>query len=438
MKLRLLMSIPLATVFISCQADRSARHLQDPLGAAAKDSPQASNYSITPRAGVEELVALSLVHHPSLQAAQQKVTRLQARVAQEKTLPDPRARVSAGDLAQTAAGEVDTIVGLEQHIPFPGKLKARALAAQKEAEAASAELETLKLALAERVRMAWWTHYLARQSLRINLESKDVLNAIKDIVKKRVETNQANQADLLRIGNEISKVDKELIMARQQSQSSQASLNALLNRPAGSLLPVPRRSSIPSENSLDSLISRAESSHPNVLSGQARLDAFRHRLRKAELENYPDLMVGIQRAWVSDSGLSPVADGSDQTMFTLGFNIPLWRAPRRAGIEEASAGIAEMQATIASSRSDLRQRVEDAWFRARSSREMISLFEQRLIPDARKAHELALKSYSAGELSFVDVLDTWRLLLTLELQQENNRASLGKASAALKSAAAIN
>lgn len=431
------MSIPLAVILISCQADRSARHLQNPLGATAMDTPQASDYSITPQAGVEELVALSLVHHPSLHAARQKVTRLKARVAQEKTLPDPRARVSAGDLAQTAAGEVDTIVGVEQHIPFPGKRKARAQAAQKEADAASAELENLKLALAQHVRMAWWSHYLAQQSLRINLESKDVLNAIKDIVKKRVETNQANQADLLRIGNEISKVDKELIMARQQSQSSQASLNALLNRPAGSALPSPRASSIPSENSLDSLISRAESSHPSVLSGQARLDAFRHRLRKAELENYPDLMVGIQRAWVSDSGLSPVADGSDQTMFTLGFNIPLWRASRRAGVDEASAGIAEMQATIASSRSELRQRVENAWFRARSSREMISLFDQRLIPDARKAHELALKSYSAGELSFVDVLDTWRLLLTLELQQENNRASLGKASAALKSAAAI-
>lgn len=434
MKLPFLMTIPLTVVLNSCH---SVNDLTSPAGAAHPNPPKPSHYTIAPGADIEQLVSLSLTHHPSLQAAQQKVARLRARVAQEGALPDPSARVSAGDLAQTAAGEVETIVGIEQRIPFPGKRKARASAAHKEAEAAAAELEVLKLALAQRVRTTYWSHYLATQSLRINLESRDVLHSIREVVKKRVEANRASQTDLLRIGNEISKIEKEIIMARQQNRSSRASLNALLNRPAGSALPTPKRCSIPSESGLDALISRAESSHPSILSGQARLDAFRHRLGKARLEAYPDIMVGIQRAWVSDSGLSPVADGSDQTMFTLGFNIPFWRAPRRAGIEEASAGIAEMTASIASSRSELRQRVEDAWFRAKSSREIISLFETRLIPDARKAHELALKSYSASKLSFVDVLDTWRTLLTLELQLEHNRASLGQASAALRSAAAM-
>lgn len=431
-----LISCLTAAFLTSCQTDHSGNDLLVPTGAGT-NTPKVSAYQIPPGTGLEQLVFLSMSHHPSLLAARQKVTRLQARVAQEKALPDPNARVAVGDLAQTAAGQVDSIVGVEQRIPFPGKRKAKALAAQKEVEAAQAELEGLKLSLAERVRYSYWKYYLAQQNLRITRENREVLRAIEDIVKKRVETNQATQADLLRTINEISKIDAQIINARQQCQSAQASLNALLNRPAGSALPAPKRSSIPSNASLNELISRAESYHPSVRSSQARLDAFKHRLRKAKLEAYPDLMVGVQRAWVSDSGLSPVADGSDQTMFTLGINLPLWRAPRRAGIEEASAGIAEMQAIVASSRSELRQRVEDAWFRAKSSREMIKLFDQRLIPDARQAHELALKSYSAGEQSFVDVLDTWRMLLTLELQQESNRASLGNASAALKSAAGI-
>ena len=124
-------------------------------------------------------------------------------------------------------------------------------------------------------------------------------------------------------------------------------------------------------------------------------------------------------------------------MITLGFTIPLWEKPRKAKISEANAGIAEMQASVATSRAELRQRVEDAWFRAQSSREMITLFDTRLIPDAKQAHELALQSYSAGKQSFIDVLDTWRVLLKFQLHQEGNRASLGKASASLKSAAAI-
>ncbi|MCP5537705.1 MAG: TolC family protein [Akkermansiaceae bacterium] len=398
---------------------------------------QATNYGIASSAGVEQLVSQALKHHPSLAAARQKIIRLQAKIPQAQALPDPKARISAGSLAQTAAGQVDAVAGVEQAIPFPGKRRAKANAAQKEADAAKAELENLKLRVAERVRFAFWDYYLAHQNQRISRESKEVLQTIQEIVQARVKANQGTQADLLRISTEISKVDQQLIAARQQTSSAKATLNALLNRPSHSSLPYPKRSSVPSSGNLNSLIARAESAHPSVKAGQARLTAFQHRLRNAKLDAYPDFLIGAQHSWVSDSGLSPVADGRDQTMFTLGMTIPLWQKPRKARVAEANAGIAEMQAGVASSRAELRQRVEDAWFRAKSSREMITLFDNRLLPDAQQAHELALQSYSAGKQSFVDVLDTWRLLLKFQLQQEGNRASLGKASASLKSAAAI-
>ena len=398
---------------------------------------QATNYGIASSAGVEQLVSQALKHHPSLAAARQKIIRLQAKVPQAQALPDPKARISGGSLAQTASGRVNAVAGIEQAIPFPGKRRAKANAARKEADAASAELENLNLRIAERVRFAYWSYYLAHQNQRISQESKEVLKTIQEIVQARVKANQGTQSDLLRVSTEISKVDQQLITASQQTSSAKATLNALLNRPSNSRLPYPKRSSVPSSSSLNSLIARAESSHPSVKAGQARLTAFQHRLRNARLDAYPDFLIGAQHSWVSNSGLSPVANGDDQTMITLGFTIPLWDKPRKAKINAANAGIAEMQATVSSSRAELRQRVEDAWFRAKSSREMITLFDNRLIPDAQQAHELALQSYVAGKQSFIDVLDTWRVLLKFQLQQEGNRASLGKASASLKSAAAI-
>lgn len=400
-------------------------------------SGRASNYGISSSSGVEQLVSQALRHHPSLIAAKQKIIRLEAKVPQAEALPDPKARVSAGSLAETAAGRVDAIAGVEQQIPFPGKRKAMATTAQKEADAAKAELENLKLRLAERVRFAYWDYYLAWQTQRISRENKEVLKTIREVVDARVKANQGTQADLLRATTEITKVDQQLILSRQQIASAKAALNALLNRPATASLPAPKRSSVPSSSSLNSLIARAESSHPSVRAEQARLNAFQSRLRSAKLDAYPDFLVGAQHSWVSNSGLAGSANGQDQTMFTLGVTIPLWQEPRKAKIREANAGIAEMQASVSNSRAELRQRVADAWFRAKSSREMITLFDQRLIPDAKQAQELSLQSYSAGTQSFVDVLDTWRLLLQFQLQQEGNRASLGKASASLKSAAAI-
>lgn len=398
---------------------------------------KATNYNIPKSAGIEQLVSRAHQHHPSLVAARYKINRLQAKVPQAEALPDPTARISGGNLAETAAGQVNAVAGLEQKIPFPGKRRARASAAQQEVESAKAELESLKLRISERVRISYWNYYLASRTQVINRDSKEVLKTIQEIVNSRVKANQAGQADLLRVSTEISKIDQQLIMASQQASSAKAMLNALLNRPANSSLPNPRLSSIPSSSSLNKLIAKAESSHPSIRAGQARVNAFRHRLKNAELDFFPDFMIGAQYASVSDSGLSPVANGRDQAMFTLGVTIPLWDKPRKAKIREANAGIAEMSANVASTRSELRQRIEDAWFQAKSSREVIQLFDERLIPDATQAYELSIQSYSAGKQSFVDVLDTWRLLLQLQLQQENSRAALGKASAALKSAAAI-
>jgi len=124
-------------------------------------------------------------------------------------------------------------------------------------------------------------------------------------------------------------------------------------------------------------------------------------------------------------------------MITLGITIPLWQKPRHAKIDEANAGIAEMHASMANSRAGLRLRVEDAWIRAKSARETIDLYDNRLIPEAKEAYGLAVQEYNTQSTSFIDVLDTWRVLLKFQLQQEAFRASLGKASASLKSAAAI-
>lgn len=400
-------------------------------------TPGATRYPVPGSAGMEQLVSLSLRNHPALAAARQKINRLEAKVPQARALPDPVARVSTGSMAETAAGRAVAAAGVEQQIPFPGKLRSQALAARKEADAARSELDELKLRLAERVRLGYWSYYLAHQNQRILRQHRQILVDVRNIVQTRVEANQANQADLIRVATEIGKTDTELIAARQQISSSKATLNGLLNRPPGMPLPAPRSASMPTRGSVRALVARAEKIHPDVRAGQSRLAAFRHRLKRARLDAYPDFSIGAQHTWIDDSGLSAMANGRDQTMFTLGVTLPLWQKPRRAKIREAEAGVAEMAATVSSSRAEIRQRIEDAWFRAKASEEMISLFDKKLLPDARQSYELALQSYSAGKQPLTDVFDTWRVLLTLQLQQETNRANLGKASAALMSAAAL-
>jgi cobalt-zinc-cadmium efflux system outer membrane protein len=393
-----------------------------------------SSYALRANAGVEDLVALALERHPSIDAAEAKVRRLLARVPQAKALPDPKARVSFGSMAETAAGRIDAMAGVEQALPFPGKLRAMAKAVGKEAEAAAAELELARLDLAEQVRSAYWSYYLAKRATAINGESRGALAQVRDSVDARVAANQAGQDDQLRMATEFGKLEGSLIEERRGEVSAKARLNALLDRPRGEALPAPRADAAGRRGELSALLAAAERDHPSVRAAQAQLAAFEHRLERAKLDAYPDFNVGVQYAAVSDSGLAPSANGRDQAFATFGVSIPLWQGARKARLKEARAGMDESGARVGAARSKLRFQVEDAWLRVKSSEQLITLYEKQILPEAEQAFEVVLAGYSAGTLSFVDVLDAWRSHLELQLQQAGNRAGYGKAIAALRSA----
>ena len=392
----------------------------------------ASPARISSSASLKDLVEIALQNQPEIHAAEARVRRMMAKVPQVASLPDPKFKTSAGSMAETAAGRVEWMAGVEQALPFPGKLREMAKAAGKDAEVAAAQLEAVRLSVAAQVEQAYWNLYLARQTSSITRENQDALKLIRESVDARVAANKANQDDQLRLAAEAGRLENMLIESRRREASARSRLNSLLNRPAGSPLPTPSFHRSGSRRDLKSLLAMAESQHPSVKAADAELQAFRHRLKRAELEGYPDFFLGAQHAAVANSGLAPSANGRDQLFATVGISIPLWQAPRRAMIDEAQAGIEEASAKIGTARANLRYEVEDAWLRAKATEDLITLFDKQILPEAKQAFDGVLTGLAAGEQSFVDSIDTWRQLLGFELQQAANKAELGKALAALR------
>ncbi len=424
--------ITASVLLVSCQT------APKPVGAVSEDSDTAPTFEpsayVVEVSDAEGLVQLGMQHHPGIRAGEAKVRRLAAKVDQVTALPDPKAKISAGNMAETAAGRVDFMAGVEQVIPFPGKLREQGQIAGREAAVALADLEALRLQVAERIRQAYWSYFLAVKTTEINRQSRSVLELVRNTIDTRVAANQASQGDQLKLSTELGNIDKVLVQSRQREQSSKASLNALLNRQAGASLPVPSNVASPQTRELNALLAKAETVHPDVASSRAQIQSLQHRLKAAELDRYPNFVLGLQHALVSDSGLAPSANGRDQVFASIGINIPLWQKPRRAKIREAAASIDEAQSQLAAVRADLRFRVEDAWLRLQSSRELIALFDQRILPESKQAFNVSIQSYAADRLTFLEVLDTWRQWLGYQLQQTQNHASLGQATAALRSA----
>jgi outer membrane protein TolC len=422
----------IAALLSGCRSTET-RAAEDAAGSGGVAAPTSTIHAtLSPGASLSELVEVALANQPEVHAAEARVRRLMAKMPQLAALPDPKFKASAGSMAETAAGRVDWMAGVEQALPFPGKLREMAKAAGKDAEAAAAQLESVRLSVAAQVEQAYWNLYLAGRSSAITRENQGALKLIQNSVDARVAANKRSQEDQLRLAAEAGRLENVLIQSTRQEASARARLNSLLDRPAGAALPTPTFERTGSRRDLRSLLAAAEAQHPSVRAANAELEAFRHRLNRAKLEAYPDFFLGAQHAAVADGGLAPSANGRDQIFATVGVSIPLWQAPRRAMIDEAEAGIEEATAKIGSARANLRYEVEDAWFRARATEDLITLFDKQLIPEAQQAFETVLTGFASGEQNFVDSLDAWRQLLAVQLQQAGNQAELGKALAALR------
>lgn len=395
--------------------------------------PPPAPRSLPSNASLDALVRHALAHNPAMLAAESRIQRMEARAPQARALPDPTAMVSVGSMAETAAGRVTSMSGLQQKLPLPGKLSAKGRMADEEARAARAMRDSKALAIATQVRSAYWDLYAANSSIRILNESRSLLDSVQNAVEARLKTNRATQSDLLQATTEIARLDEQLLNARSDRLIATARLNTLLHRPVDASLPTPRWNSgignLPSQTALDS--------HPSVAEAEARLRQFNAQLKLAHLERLPDLTLGLQHASVANSGLSRVSNGRDQVYATLGLNIPLWQAPRRAAEREASFGITESQANLDATRDELTYQLAQTRSQVETQKKLIRLFDDRILADARQTFDVSLGGYTSGNLSFIDVIDRWRSWLGYQLQQERNRALLGKSVAAWHQAAGL-
>src|ERR1035441_10224240 len=101
---------------------------------------------------LDELVAQALEQNPEILAAQKKYEAARQRPSQMASLPDPTFspgwNSNGNPLPGAGLGHDNTSnigFSITQEIPYPGKQRLRAMVARKEADAQSAELETVEL-----------------------------------------------------------------------------------------------------------------------------------------------------------------------------------------------------------------------------------------------------------------------------------------------------
>ena len=378
---------------------------------------------------LRDLIATALERHPRIQAARRRVAAAANEIPQARALPDPMLNNTfwpiADNALQTAAGRVGHQMGINQDVPWPEKLDARAAVAAREVEVAQAEVVEIEKEIVEAVQLAYYELWYAQRAIEIVEDNQELVDDLLQVSEARYRTG-GTQQDVLRAELEADKLEEELIELRRRVERARADLGALVRQPAD-LMPDATMELPKGVTRVDlmELITEAERCNPTLRGLAAEIARDLERQRLAQLQKYPDFQFGLGWSLVTeDDAVSPVANGHDNINFTVGLTLPVWKEKIAAGIREA----ANRRASTAQLREAERDRLYGELRRlvaaAEAAIEQIELFERQLIPRTEQTLNLATADYRGERTDFFNLIDIYQELLAFQLQLARTRTTL--------------
>ena len=313
-------------------------------------------------------------------------------------------------------------------IPWPGKLTAAARRALENARAAGQRFRKAQFDLRAKVLTAWDDYALNAELIRLEQANAQLLQTTVMVVEARNRAGTGGQQDLLKARNELDLSRNDIAAMRAQLPVQQAALNALLNRPPESPIPVP--TSLPTIHPVTQddaqLLALAAEQNPELAALAREVAGRQHGVELARLQYFPDFAVG------ASSDLA----GITQSLMGM-LSVPLLRYEAiNAGIAQAEANLRATEAMRRQTRNDLNAQVVMDIRTLRDADRQLELFEHTLLPRARQVVTVARMAYEAGQSSLLDWLDSERSLISIERLVSRLRATRDQRLADLEAMAA--
>jgi outer membrane protein TolC len=382
------------------------------------------------------LQAYAIRNNPEIVAMGQRWRAAQARPSQEGTLPDPTLNMAyhneSFDRFTQGSSDFSWLrFGVEQEVPFPGKLGLKETVAAQEAEREGALFRATALNVVTRLRVAYSDYVLAYRSIDVLQKNEDLLATLERGAEARYRVGEGMQQDVLRAQVEVSILVGRLTSLEQARTSAAAMLNGLLNRPPFAALgaPTPIETGALSY-SLDELEHMVREQSP-VLQA-ADLDTARSdtTVSLAKRQYYPDFVLWAD--YYNKAELVP------EWEVGLGIRAPLYFWRKQAyGVQEAAAGAEEARAARQNTVQDLLARVKDLYAQASAADRLVKLYQDTVVPQAEQSLRSALAGYQVGQVDFLTLLNSFTVLNDYQLRAYEERANREKAVAGLEDLAGV-
>jgi len=360
-----------------------------PSFASSQESRQLASLS------AEEAVRWAIQNRPVVAAAQSEVAALETRAQAVRSSAPLRLLFGRGN--DEVPGSTDNDLALSQSIDWFGRSRLAGAVADSEANIARANLRQVKLEVQSEVLNLFNQAVASGEKLVIARELVAIATRFRDAAKRRVDTGQAPEVQLLRANIELERATQVLELRGSEALAAISRLAGATGAPNASPAGFFARAGSPEPSFMQRV--------PRVLALTAELQLLNDRIRQEKISNRPDVELQVRR--------SPWMDNA-QVGLRVQVSVPITDYGRSRRSVEA----------LQMSRRGFEQQREDALRMAAA--EFQALQQERngaerqvskleaLIRDAEELLRINERGFETGALTLIESLEAARSLREIE------------------------
>lgn len=356
-------------------------------------------------------------NNPQIQAARHGWQSAKQVPTQVATRPDPQVVLQQMNVGSPRpfAGYTNSDfaylgVGVSQDLPYPGKLRLKGEIAQKEADATEQKYESLRRTVMAGVKVAYFQlAYLAKRQ-KIFDDDAQLLQQVEQAAETRYRNGMGNQQEVLQAQLERTKLLREINRNQLEQGKLQAALKNLLNRSQSSpdIETAELSESAPAYN-FNQLLTDAKSGNPDLTGMQKMVERQGLQVDLAKKDFYPDF--NVQGMWQRTDPTQFRA----YYQFTVGMRIPIYRTRRqRPELAQAESDRDRAKSDLEAQSQQTAFQLRQQFISAEKSAELLKIYREGLIPQARAALQAGMAAYQSNRQDFQALLASFLDVLKLD------------------------
>ncbi|MEZ4425035.1 MAG: TolC family protein [Gemmatimonadota bacterium] len=369
--------------------------------------PARSEAQTAPILTLAEALRAAERSNPELAAVRALAEATAARVPGAGRPPDPVVQVGVMNLAlpelsASMPASMAPSVQAMQMLPVPGTLGRAERMADQTRRMADARVEERAWEIRAAVAAEFFTVYRIDGELEVVARNARLVADLREVAQARYASGEGPQADVLRAGVEVARLDMEIRRLESLRSAAVARLNARMGQSAQSEIPAVELPALPASTPTAEVLSGwAEEVRPALDEARTAVARARTGVEQARSALWPDATIGVQY------GRRPTSSGGEHMVGAMvGFTIPVFARSRQLkGRDEARALAAEAEAVLQRTRVDVAAAIIEGLADLERARALLTLYRSEVVPLAEANAASALASYRAGAVDFMTVLE---------------------------------